>query len=251
VSDQFSLPRFLHVLRNDASRVSRSVLVMSGTAALVVLLISLAGAYDGVVGEGARFYRIFFLIALFAWGTIATSVCFGDMHGRSTSMSFLLLPASALEKTLSRLSLHTVGLVVYLLVFTTALSWVAEGLNLVTFDVRRTFFSPFDSLVWFLMPYFICTQAMFFLGAAWFRKVHFVKTVGVTVAIVLGLCAFAVLVSGLLFGTMGWTNDDGDVLRAFDWVPDAASIAYFYVLPPLCWFVAWLRVTEMQVSHGI
>jgi hypothetical protein len=250
VSDQFSLQRFLHLLRNDASRVSRSVLVLSVTAALVVLLVSLAGAYDGVVGEGARFYRIFFLIALFAWGTLATSDCFRDMHGRRTNMAFLLLPASAFEKTLARLLLHTVGLVAYLLVFTTVLSWVAEGLNLVTFDVRRAFFSPFDSLVWLLMPYFICTQAMFFLGAAWFRKLHVVKTVGVTVGIVLGLCAFAVLVSWLLFGPMGATND-GDVFGAFDWVPGAASIAYFYVLPPLCWFVAWLRVTELQVSHGI
>jgi hypothetical protein len=251
VNDQLSLQRFACVLRNDAMRSYRAVLVVSGTAALVMLLISLAGAYDGVVGEGARFYRIFFLIALFAWGTIATSVCFGDMHGRNTNMGFLLLPASALEKTLSRLLLHTVGLVVYLLAFTTVLSWVAEGLNLVTFDVRRTFFSPLDSLVWTLMPYFVCTQALFFLGAAWFRKVHFVKTVGVTVAIVLGLCAFAVLLSWVLFGTMGWTANDGDVFLAFDWVPDAATIAYFYVLPPLCWFVAWLRVTELQVSHGI
>jgi hypothetical protein len=251
MNDQFALQRFAHVLRNDALRVSRSVLLMSVTAALVVLLISLAGAYDGVVGEGARFYRIFFLIALFAWGTIATSDCFRDMHGRNTNVGFLLLPASALEKTLSRLALHTIGLVAYLLVFTMVLSWVAEGLNLVLFDVRRTFFSPFDSLVWMLMPYFVCTQAMFFLGAAWFRKLHAVKTIAVTVGIVLGLCAFVVVVSSLLFGTMGWTTNDGDMFLAFDWVPDAATIAYFYVLPPFCWFVAWLRVTEMQVSHGI
>jgi len=251
VSDQFSLQRFVRVLRNDVMRNYRSVLVVSGTAALVMLLISIAGAARGEVGEGLRFYRIFFFIVLFAWGTTATSGSFSDMHGRSTNLAFLLLPASALEKTLSRLVLHTVGLVAYLLVFTTVLSWGLEGLNLASFGVRRTFFSPFDSLVWTLMPYFVCTQALFFLGAVWFRKVHFVKTVGVTVAIVLGLCAFALLVSWLLFGAMGWTTNDGDAFRAFDWVPDAATIAYFYVLPPLCWFVAWLRVTEMQVSHGI
>ncbi len=251
MSDQFSLQRFAHLLRNDALRVSRSVLVLSGAAALWMLLISLASAYDGVVGEGPRFYRIFFLIALFAWGAIATSDCFRDMHGRTTNMAFLLLPASALEKTLARLLLHTVGLVAYLLVFTTMLSWVAEGLNLVIFDVRRSFFSPFDSLVWTLMPYYICTQAMFFLGAAWFRKLHVVKTVGVTVGIVLGLCAFAALVSWLLFGSTGWTTGDGDAFLALDWVPDVASLAYFYVLPPFCWIVAWLRVSELQVSHGI
>lgn len=251
MNEHFSLPRFARVLHNDVMRSYRSVLVISGTAALVMLLISLAGAYDGEIGGGARFYRIFFLIALFAWGTIATSACFADMHGRGTAAGFLLLPASALEKTLSRLALHTVGVVVYLLVFTLVLSWILEGLNLVSFGVRRTLFSPFDSLVWFLMPYFICTQALFFLGAAWFRKAHFVKTVGAAVAIVLGLGVFATLVGLLLFGSQGWTVSGDDAFLAFGWVPSAALIAYFYVLPPVCWFVAWLRVTEMQVNHGI
>ena len=37
----------------------------------------------------------------------------------------------------------------------------------------------------------------------------------------------------------------------FDWLGDAAPVAYFYLLPPFCWFVAWLRVSEAQVSHGI
>ena len=26
---------------------------------------------------------------------------------------------------------------------------------------------------------------------------------------------------------------------------------FFYLLAPFCWFVAWLRVSEAQVSHGI
>ena len=36
-----------------------------------------------------------------------------------------------------------------------------------------------------MLPHFLVTQALFFLGAAWFRKVQFVKTVGSAVAIVL------------------------------------------------------------------
>ena len=101
----------------------------------------------------------------------------------ATNMAFLLLPASALEKTLSRLLLHTVGLVVYLLVFTTVLSWVLEGINTLWFGVRREFFSPFDrARVDVAAALSSCTQALFFLGAAWFRKVQFVKTVGVAIA---------------------------------------------------------------------
>jgi hypothetical protein len=34
-------------------------------------------------------------------------------------------------------------------------------------------------------------------------------------------------------------------------VADAAPVVYLYLLPPFCWFVAWLRVRETQVSHGV
>jgi hypothetical protein len=254
VNDQLSLRRLGFVLRSDLLRSYRAALVISGTAALVALLISLATAYDGSVAPGPSFYRFFFIAALFAWGTIATSVCFGDLHGRATNQAFLLLPASALEKTLSRLLLHTVGLVVYLLVFTTVLSWVAEGINTAAFGVRRAFFSPLDPVAWMMLPHFLVTQALFFLGAAWFRKVQFVKTVGAAVAIVLGLSCLFVAIAWLFGGP--WSDatirfDDDGQFVPFEWLIDVAPFAYFYALPLFCWFVAWLRVTETQVSHGI
>ena len=252
MNDQLSLQRLGLMLRSDLLRAYRSALVISGTAALVALLVSLATAYYGAVGSGPLFYRIFFLAALFAWGTIGTSVCFSDLHGRGTNMAFLLLPASALEKTVSRLLIHTVGLIVFLLVFTTLLSWVAEGINTVAFGVRRAFFSPFDRVAWLLLPHFLVTQALFFLGAAWFRKVQFVKTVGSAVAIVLGLACTSVAIAWLVGG--GWSDPtirmDG-MPRPIEWLVDAAPFLYFYALPLFCWFVAWLRVTETQVSHGI
>ena len=59
----------------------------------------------------------------------------------------------------------------------------ARGINTLLFDVRREFFSPFDALSWLLVPHYLVAQALFFLGAAWFRKTHFVKTVGAVVAL--------------------------------------------------------------------
>ena len=250
MNDQLSLQRLAFVLRSDLMRIYRSALLISGTAALVALVVSLLGAYDGDVGRGPTFYRAFFIAALFAWGTIATSVCFSDMHGRGSNTAFLLLPASALEKTVSRLLIHTVGLIAYLLLFTTLLSWVLEGINALWIGERRGFFSPLDEVGWMLVPHFLVAQALFFLGAAWFRKFQFVKMVGTVIAIQIGLSVIAVS----LAWTVGPTRclaDDCYQFPMFDWVNDAATIAYFYLLPPFCWFVAWLRVGEAQVSHGI
>lgn len=249
MNEQLSLRRLSLMLRSDLVRSYRSALVVSGTAALVALVVSGFGALDGSVGEGPTFYRAFFIATLFAWGTIATSVCFNDLHGRATNTAFLLLPASSLEKTVSRLLIHTVGLIAYLLVLTTVLSWLIEGVNAVWIGDRRGFFSPFDPVAWSLLPHFIVAQALFFVGAAWFRKVQFVKTVGAVLGIVIGLSAFAVLVA-LAIRTR--TLEGGlRVDEPIDLIVGVAPWAYYVVLPALCWFVAWLRVTETQVSHGV
>jgi hypothetical protein len=250
VNEQLSLRRLAFVLRNDLMRTYRSALLISGTGALVALVVSLSGAYDGDVGQGPLFYRAFFVATLFAWGTIATSVSFGDLHGRGTNTAFLLLPASALEKTASRLLLYTVGLIAYLLLFTTLLSFVLESINTLWIGERRDFFSPLDELSWPLLPHFLVAQALFFLGAAWFRKVWWIKTVGAVIGIVIGLGAIAAGL-GWMIGPLQCLNANCFEFPFFDWLGDAAPVAYFYLLPPFCWFVAWLRVSEAQVSHGI
>jgi hypothetical protein len=248
VNDQLSWRRLLRVLRADVMRNHRAWLVALGTAALVALFLSVLGAMDSNVGNG--FYGAFFIASLFSLGTLATSQSFVDLHGRTTNTAFLLLPASALEKTLARLLLTTVGLFAGLLVLTTVLSWLLEGINTVMFDVRRETFVPFDRLAWLMLPHYLVAQSLFFLGAAWFRKVHYVKTVGAVLLIVLGLCMIAIAL-GWMVGPTVCRNADCLAFPFVDWLADAAPLVYVYVLPPFCWFVAWLRVTEAQVSHGI
>ena len=251
MSDQLSPQRLLWLLRADALRNYRSWLVVSGTIALVTLLVSLLGAWDRDVGPG--FYDAVFIVILFGWGTLATSEAFADLHGRGTNTAFLLLPASALEKTAARLLLYTVGLVLYLLVFTTALSLALEGINMLLFGVQRELFSPLDRTVWMIVPHYVVVQGLFFLGGAWFRKVRFVKTVGAVVAIWFGLVSIAAMIAWVV-GSGDFLFDGGPApafFNSLERLGDVATIVYFYVLPAFCWFVAWLRVTETQVSHGI
>jgi hypothetical protein len=240
------------MLRADALRNYRSWLVAAGTLALVALAISVSGAADGMVGDG--FYGVFFGIALFAFGTLGTSQVFTDLHGRATNTALLLLPASALEKTLSRLLLMTVGLIVYLLLFTTVLSWVLEGINAAVFGIRRPTFTPLDATAWFLVPHYLVAQSVFFLGAAWFRKLHFIKTVGTVLLIWVGLVTIAAGIVWLLFGSEMMFSDGyrfNDFELPFEWLSRTAIAVYYVALPAFCWFVAWLRVTETQVGHGI
>jgi hypothetical protein len=248
VNDHLSLQRIYWLLRADVLRNYRSWLIASGTAALVALVVSVIAAADGGVGNG--FYRNFFITALFALGVLATSEVFVDLHRRGANTALLMLPASALEKTLSRLLLTTVGVIAYLLLLTTVLSLALEGINTVVFGVRRELYTPLDG-PWSILPHYVVVQSLCFLGAAWFRKLHLVKTIGSVLLIWCGLATFAV---AWVFGTRlmwggGYQLNNLDV--ELDGLTLVAKALYYFALPVFCWFVAWLRVTEAQVSHGI
>ena len=249
MNDQLSMQRLAWVLRADVLRTYRSWLVTTGTVAMVALAISLFGAYDRNVGN--EFYLVFFSVALFGLGPLVTSQVFVDMHGRATNTALLLLPASALEKTLSRLLLMTVGFVAYLAVFTTVLSWVLEGINALVFGVSRELYTPLDG-AWVILPHYLVVQSVFFLGAAWFRKLNYIKTIGSVLVIAFGLGAIGVAIAWV-FGSVIW--DEGmrvdNFNTPFEWLTNIGKVVYYFALPAFCWFVAWLRVTETQVSHGI
>ena len=199
-------------LRNDLLRSYRSALVVSVTAALVALVVSSAGAYDGDVGQGPTVLPcLLHRRAIRVGHDRHERVLQRHAWPRDQHAAFLLLPASALEKTVSRLLIHTVGLIVFLLVFTTVLSGLLEGINALWIGERRAFFSPLDRVAWMLVPHFLVAQALFFLGAAWFRKVQFVKTVGVALGIVIGLLSPSPHRSGRLDA-----SDRRDCLNA-DW----------------------------------
>ncbi len=117
--------------------------------------------------------------------------------------------------------------------------------------------------VWCWLPHFIVAQAVFFLGAAWFRKVQYVKTLlAILIGIVafLGLIVLAFWLAGIIAFTAARTDPAGGPSRVavapnpFDWPQRcrrSLNILAFFVLPLFCWFVAWLRVSETQVSHGV
>jgi hypothetical protein len=249
MSDQLSFRRLALLLRNDALAGYRSLLIVSATLAVLLVFGALIGAFNG--GGFRTYYDGCFIATLFACGLIATSLSFRELHDKHRNTSYLLLPASALEKTLARLAFGTVGMIAYTLVLVAVVAPLTESLNLAVFGVQNRLFEPFGWLPWTLIPHYLVAQSAFFLGAAWFRKAHFIKTA-------LALHLLLAIFSGLAF-LLGWLLEkrlqsgyyEIDLLplgRFFEavWQP-----VYYIALPLFLWFVAWLRVKEAQVSHGV
>jgi len=194
-------------------------------------------------------------------GTADASLSFKELHDKSQNTAFLLLPASALEKTLAPLLTTTVFLIVYLLAFTTAVSAAIEGLNWLLYHRTNDLFDPFARQVWGGLRYYLVVQSWFFLGAAWFRRAHYLKT---SFAIMVG--SFALAAFGLLLGWVaGVVTLSGSGLQVLAQAPPwrfssatldtflglSVGTLWFVVQPLFCWWLAWLRIRETQVSDGV
>ncbi len=251
MNEIFSMERLWLLLRSDAAGGYRSLLTITTALTGVILVTAMLSADGSEVSRG--FYLGWFGTLLFVWGTVASSRAFRELHDKTRNEAYLLLPASAVEKTLARLLIVTVGFVAFLLVFISVASLAVEALNLLLTGERNAFFNPLDPIVWELIRTYIVVHSVYFLGAAWFRKAHLMKT---TLAIVLtgvGFVVFTALVGRVVFAP--YLNDIGFAIEAlvdaYESGIEGVFVGLGVLLPIVCWSIAWLRVRETQVSDGV
>ena len=264
MNETFSARRLRHLLRGDFITGYRSLLMISGALAGIVLVAAMIApadhAFDADFHGGPGFHRALFTAALFVWGIIASSRAFRPLHDKTANEAWLLLPASALEKMLARLLAVTIGLVAWLLVFSTVVSVVVESLNLIFAGKRHAFFDPFDPVVWNRISLYVVFQSLYFLGGAWFRRAHFIKTTFAITLATIGLAALAVITARIAFDDLPMhvslhIRNLSYVLTAepywYSGAADTVLSAIKVLLPLACWCIAWLRIAETQVSDGV
>lgn len=262
MNEQFTWHRLGLLIRNDIVSGYRPILFTLTVLAIIMMLSAIPSVGFGHIDHG--FYFDWFIGMLCIWGSITASFTFRGLHDKTKNENYLLLPASALEKTIARILNVSVFFVTYLLLFTTLVSLVTEGINLLAFGRYNSLFNPFDQEVWIVISTFLVAQSVFFLGSAWYRKLHWFITVlsifviGIGLG-VLALIAFRILFAdffiGLLLPSPGFFVAMANIYSSnkdlWDTVLMVLKVLYFSVLAPFCWFVAWLRVKETQVSHGV
>ena len=256
MSQHFDIERLTNLLRTDFINRYRSVGIASAALAGLVLIFVMLKAPDTSGATGIYSTLLFCMLVI--WGPIAASHSFRELHDKELNQAYLLLPASALEKMISRLLLVVVVFPLYAVVFVMALSWLMIGVQSLVGTNGWGAFVPSEFLRPIAIGTFVVNQSLFFLGAAWFRKTHFVKTVLALTGLAIGMSMFAGLVFRLVFPDAIGGNFDIDPAAFFRSHEGLVGVllftfrlCYYAVLPAFCWSVAWLRIRETQVSHGI
>lgn len=249
-----NISRLYLFIRRQVLSNSGSWLVAFGGIAGVLLVISLLVAYfqpqnlAGLTG--------LYLSALFLGGYVFTAGIFNELHNPQKSYQFLTLPVSTTERLLGGWILTGI-LFPVLGILTMALIVLLANLVMnFTLDVTP-FQSVFSSQSFTALKVYFVTQSIFLLGAAYFRKNNFLKTIlalfiiSMVVQIILVATAWALFSSHGDGGNglnIGWEQLSPELDVVFTiYIPKIAKAIFWYLTVPFFLITTWFSLKERQV----
>ncbi len=252
----FRFSRIYLLVRNAVLLNRSSIAIVAAAAAGVLLLISFVDAFGACRAE---LHRNLYLVVLFLGGLLLTSRSFKELHDPVKGISWLLVPASLLEKTLAWLLLTTLVFILGSMGFYLAFSVISEGLNMLAFGRRHFLFFPFDPFVLKGALSYTAIQAPFFLGAVYFRKHALSKTILALLTFSLMLGLGVLVVARVLFWGQGIAWDFEAVFAGTDLSEKWAQLAnlgktaavaakslFWAVVPFVCWTTCYFRLKETE-----
>lgn len=260
--------RLLSLMNREVRTSKRELLTYALTIVLILVVNATFQAFFSRYNQGillSSAYDELFSSFLMLGGFILTSLMFSqDMFSKDGQQEWLMLPATSLEKFLSKALLSAFAYPLALIALFFATSLVGEPLLLLFFKNPIQLFNPFVSEVGTLLVSYWVWQSVFLLGATYFHKAHFIKTVlaiGV-IGISLGLLGmlFSKIVFSIKFGSSydmfnTFIYFDSSVMESpvggFKVLNVLGKIVYYVLLPVFCWITAYFRVEEVQATDAI
>ena len=260
--------RFALLLNREIQTSKRDLSIYALTLFLILFvsesLRSFAAQYSQM-GFGPAVYTSLFPNFLLLGGLIITSLSFADdMFSKNGQQEWLMLPATSLEKFLAKGLLSAFAYPIALIVLFFLASVITEPIQLLFFGNGVTLFNPFTREVASQLALYWVWQSIFLLGATYFHKGHFFKTI-----LSLGAIGIAFAILALVFVKIIFSIKYGTSLRTFDVIfsfdsllfqPASGSLGafrilgrllYFVALPVFCWVTAFFRVEEVQATDAV
>jgi hypothetical protein len=278
----FSLSRWLLLVSRHWSEHRKRYLL-----SLLAIFGLLTGFYSFVILAGHRpiplhMQSLFYYFGLYFIGCLYASTLFDDLNTAPRGISFLLLPASTLEKLLCNILF---GIIIFFIAYTVVFYLVDYGMVNLSNTVSKNWqdyplqnaelfqpakianvFSNKDEMKvvpiplnlnnYFLMTYF-AAQASFILGSIYFSKFGFVKTI----ICLFGLFFFIFIYFGIILSHLlpdGWFYDTFTSWRrndpngpAYAFLPAWAEESFYFLLkfcfPFIILVIAYFRLKEKEI----
>jgi hypothetical protein len=268
-SETFRMKRFLRLLGTEL-RLNASGIGF-GAAALFCVLTARWMLTESVFRD--RFLSVDYGFFLLTGGFLLASLAFSDMADPVKAQSYLMLPASPLEKFLSRYLLTSWLIVAGELAVYLIFSLTAFAGRSVFGGASMPLIEPFHRLLFRSIVYFLAIHPLFFLGSILFRRWAFPKIILAQAVFSLFLYLFTAGLGRLVFRGFFFPPSETILLHGtqtyllpafyssslfvpFRWLGYAWYAIFFFwwpfwILPPLLLLAAYHRFRETELRHGI
>jgi hypothetical protein len=250
--NQFSVQRFLLLIKRYLLFNAKTWLIGLGATSGVMIVIGVIQAYVSQFNYQVEPLVTTGQVIIYIGGFILTSMAYNEIHTPARSQFYLTLPATTIEKLFSQWVVTSLIFVVVANILLSIVLIIGNLIGNLVWSVPFDFFNPFALANIELMLIYIITQSIFFLGAIYFRKNNFLKTILSLFVIGTALNIITVLFALLIFGTEGMQIESGMMdIKFTTWLeetfPVAMKILFYGVLTPFCLAVSYFKLKEREV----
>ncbi len=250
-NNTFSIPRIALLVRRQVIMSGNTLIVAAGVAAFLIIVLILTG-YNSPIPINARLFYGITLPIVILGGFIFSSLIFNELQSREKALFFLSLPATSLEKLAAAWLISSpifVVLIYGLLMVVNLLSGIL--LSLLP-GKEFLFVDPFYSPLLKSLGSYMVLQTIFLLGAVYFKKNNFFKTILSLFLIALVISMWTSLMAYLLFGKTRIVINNLNFPEpwhhfAENSLPYITKTIYWGIIGPFFLFISWLRVKEREV----
>ncbi len=250
-SNFFNINRFILLIRRQVLSGTNILFIAFGAITGLLLLISGLVAYFSP--EDLADMTNLYYVAMFLGGYIYTSNTFNELHNPQRSYRFLTLPVSTFERLAGAWLLSAVLFPVVAILAMVIVVFLSNLIINFTVD-PGTFSNIFSHTTLVLIGIYFVTQSVFLLGAIYFRKHNFLKTLLALFVVYFAISLYVSLAGLIIFRP--WEYHFSSInqfptsrLEHFftDLFPGIMKIIFWYVMAPFFLIVSYFSLKERQV----
>lgn len=257
----FSFQRFGHLLRRDFNKSGKAFLILMTIMFVVWTINTTSNANSHESELHIKMFPQWLLLG----GFIISSLAFYEFIKPTERQFYLQLPASNLEKFVSRWLLtgitYTVGLVIFYWLYSLFANWIGTTFYNHQFDA----FTPFRENNLIAIKSYLAAQTIFLAGAATFKRFAFFKTLFAAIILtaivaLISLTSFRIIFADLFDGLYHFRPEmmiDGKMVpvepsRSFvasakEFVPRYAKFVGFILAPTVMLLLGYFKLRETEL----
>ncbi len=253
-NNYFDINRFKSLLIRQVRFGTNGILTGFGAVSGIIIVILTFTIIPGHVNLNNNIFYGNIMPYFYLMGFIFTSNAYSELKTPQRGYLFLTLPSSTLEKLLVPWLITSVGYILASMVAIIAINIILIGISAAFSAGYVPFFNPFDASVMHMFAVYLVTQSIFVLGAIYFRKQNFLRTILALFLISLIIVFYTGITSRIIvfhsFYTMRIDESTiPDNVRDFflnTFVP-VIKILFWGLMAPFFLVVSYFRLKEKEV----